>query len=124
MKTIAGKQGKIARMLSGAEAIEIKATIPGAQIDNALTRFDLTIDNDEERYIYFFDTPGLDLLEAGIIARARRWVGDEHGSTIEFRPVVPEEVGKEWRKYSFFKIGAEVSEKGVGKSASLTITLN
>ena len=124
MKTIAGKQGKIARMLGGAEAIEIKATIPGAQIDNALTRFELTIDNDEERYIYFFDTPGLDLLEAGIIARARRTVGDEHDSTIKFRPVVPDEVSKEWRKYRGFKIEADASEKGVVKSASFTMPVN
>ncbi len=94
MKTIAGKQGKITNMLLGAEAIEIKATIADAQIDNALTRLNLTVDNDEERYIYFFDTPGLDLLAAGIIARARRTVGDEHDSTIKFRPVVPEEVAK------------------------------
>jgi len=121
MKTIAGKQGKISKMLLGAEAIEIKATIADAQIDNALTRFNLTVDNDEERYIYFFDTPGLDLLAAGIIARARRTVGDEHDSTIKFRPVVPEEVSQDWRKYKGFKIEADASEKGVVKSASFTM---
>ena len=69
-------KGQIAKTVAGAEAIEIKATIPDHQVTPALRRFGLTTRNDEERYIYFFDTPKLDLLAAGIIARARRIVGD------------------------------------------------
>lgn len=61
-----GRQG------DGAEGIEIKATIPHHQIQEALTRFGLTENNDEERYVYFFDTPKLDLLRAGIILAGRR----------------------------------------------------
>ena len=121
MKPETATQGKIMKMVSGAEAIEIKATIPNAQIKNALTRFNLTLDNDEERYIYFFDTPALDLLNAGIIARARRVIGEEHDSTIKFRPVVPEEVSDRWRKSNGFKIEADASEKGIVKSASFTM---
>jgi hypothetical protein len=86
MKLETGTQGKVKRMVFGAEAIEIKATIPDTQIESALIRFNLTLDNDEERYIYFFDTPTLDLLKAGIIARARRVVRGEHDSTVKFRP--------------------------------------
>jgi len=108
-------------MVFGADAIEIKATIPEAQIENALIRFNLTLDNDEERYIYFFDTPTLDLLKAGIITRARRMVGEEHDSTVKSRPVVPEEVSDKWRKSSGFKIEADASEKGIAKSASFTM---
>ena len=121
MKPETATQGKITKMVFGAEAIEIKATIPDARIENALTRFNLTLDNDEERYIYFFDTPTLDLLKAGIIARARRMVGEEHDSTIKFRPVVPEEVSDQWRNYNGFKIEADASEKGIVKSASFTM---
>jgi len=40
--------------------IEVKATI--ANIDAALARHGLNVDNEEERYIYFFDSPGLALL--------------------------------------------------------------
>jgi hypothetical protein len=121
MKIKASMQGKISKMVFGADAIEIKATIPNAQIENALLRFNLTLDNDEERYIYFFDTPPLDLLKAGIITRARRIVGGEHDSTIKFRPVAPEEISDKWRKSSGFKIEADASEKGVVKSASFTM---
>jgi hypothetical protein len=84
-------------------------------------QYKLQLDNDEERYIYFFDTPKLDLLKAGVIARARRIVGKDHDSTIKSRPVVPEQVSDNWRKHPGFKIEADASEKGVVKSASLTM---
>jgi hypothetical protein len=108
-------------MVFNAEAIEIKATIPDTQIENSLIRFNLTLDNDEERYIYFFDTPTLNLLKSGIIARARRVVGGERDSTVKFRPVAPEDISDKWRKASGFKIEADASEKGVVKSASFTM---
>jgi hypothetical protein len=90
-------------------------------VRSALSRYRLTQRNDEERYIYFFDTPQLELLAAGIIARARRVVGDEHDSTIKFRPVDAAKVGKRWRKYRDFKIEADASEKGLVKSASFSM---
>ena len=121
MKSETATQGKITKMVFGADAIEIKATIPDAHIEHTLSRFNLTLDNDEERYIYFFDTPSLDLLKEGIIARTRRMVGEEHDSTIKFRPVVPEEVSDKWRNSSGFKIEADASEKGIVKSASFTM---
>jgi len=121
MKRGAATQGKVAESVSGAGGIEIKATIPDAQIDKALPRFKLSADNDQERFIYFFDTPALDLLNAGIVARARRIIGKEHDSTVKARPVVPEDVSTDWKKYSGFKIEADASEKGVVKSASLSM---
>jgi len=117
----ANTRGRVARAMAGAEAIEIKATIPDHQIVEALKRYKLTPRNDEERFIYFFDTPKLHLLDAGIIMRARRIVGDAHDSTVKFRPVEPSSVGEEWRKYRDFKIEADASEKGMVKSASFSM---
>ncbi len=124
MERGAATRGKIATAVAGAEAIEIKATIPEHQIDGALLRFGLTPRNDEQRYIYFFDTPDLDLLGAGIIARARRVVGDEHDSTVKFRPVDPAEVGQKWRKFPDFKIEADASETSLVKSASFSMQVS
>ena len=121
MERGAATRGKVAKAVAGAEAIEIKATIPDHQIQAALAQFGLKRRNDEERYIYFFDTPQLDLLHAGIIARARRVVGDAHDSTVKFRPVIPADVDRKWRKYRDFKIEADASEKGVTKSASFSM---
>ncbi len=121
MASQSAARGQVAKLTAGADAIEIKATIPERQVAVALARYGLTEDNDEERYIYFFDTPALDLLAAGIIARARRVVGDEHDSTIKFRPVDPAQVPNQWRKYRGFKIEADASEKSLVKSASFTM---
>ena len=48
-------------------------------------------------------------------------MGDEHDSTIKFRPVDAAKVGKKWRKYRDFKIEADASEKGIVKSASFSM---
>ena len=117
----AATKDAIAKQVAGVGAIEVKATVPDHQIDVALTRYGLTVDNDEERYIYFFDTPARDLSAAGIVARARRIVGGQHDSTVKFRPVVPAEVSKAWTKLAGFKLEADASEKGIVKSASLTM---
>jgi len=114
-------RGRFAQAMAGADAIEIKATIPDHQIRKALKRYGLTESNDEERFIYFFDTPKLDLLKAGIIARARRVVGDAHDSTVKFRPVNPTDVGPKWRRFRDFKIEADASETSLVKSASFSM---
>ena len=113
-------RGQVARTMAGTEGVEIKATIPESQVDLALQVYGLNLD-ENERYIYFFDTPDLDLFAQGIVARARRIVGAAHDSTIKFRPVDPDSVPALWRKYSGFKIEADASHKGVVKSASLTM---
>lgn len=114
-------RGQVAAVMAGAEAIEIKATITEHQVELAVSRFARSRADEEERIIYFFDTPKLDLLAAGIIARARRRPGGEHDSTVKFRPVNPESIGDEWRKYRGFKVEADASEKAVVKSASLSM---
>jgi hypothetical protein len=114
-------RGLVGQRVAGVDAIEIKATIPDAQIDGALTRYNLTVDNDQERYIYFFDTPDLKLYKAGMIARARRIVGGQHDSTVKFRPVAPTEVPASWRAFDSFKLEADASETALTKSASLTM---
>jgi hypothetical protein len=117
----AATRGRVATAVAGAEAIEIKATVPGHQIRQVLERYRMTDDNDEERYIYFFDTPELDALKAGVIARVRRVVGEQHDSTVKFRPVDPAKVQRRWHKYPDFKIEVDVSEKAMVKSASFSM---
>lgn len=117
----AATKGRMAKAMAGADDIEIKATIPHHQIQAALRRFNLTADNDEERFIYFFDTPKLELLEAGIITRARRVVGQDHDSTVKFRPIDPRKVSERWRRFPDFKIEADASETSFVKSASFSM---
>jgi hypothetical protein len=48
----AATKDQVASLVAGVDAIEVKARIPDHQIDAALDRFGLTVDNDEERYIW------------------------------------------------------------------------
>jgi len=114
-------KGKVAKAVAGADDVELKATIPHKQIHWGLRRYNLTKANDQERHIYFFDTPGLDLFHAGIVLRARRIIGGDHDSTVKLRPVDPAKVPAKWKKYAGFKIEADAGENGVVKSASLTM---
>ena len=69
MANVVETTGRVARTVAGADGVEIKATIPEKQVDPALHAYGLSL-SDSERYIYFFDTPELELLETGVIARA------------------------------------------------------
>jgi hypothetical protein len=117
----AATKGKVAKTVAGADDVELKATIPHKQIHWGLRRYNLTKANDEERHIYFFDTPDLELFHAGIVLRARRIIGGDHDSTVKLRPVDPAKVPVKWKKYAGFKIEADAGEKGIVKSASLTM---
>jgi hypothetical protein len=113
--------GRVARAVAGTTMVEIKATIPHRQIRTALSYCRLSDPNEEERYVYFFDTPTLALLRSGVIARARRNVGGVHDSTVKIRPVLPEHVPNRWTKVAGFKIEADANENQVVRSASLTL---
>ena len=117
----AATKNRMAKTVAGADDVELKATIPHKQIHWGLRRYNLTTANDEERHIYFFDTPELELFHSGVVLRARRIIGGEHDSTVKFRPVDPSKVPAKWKKYAGFKIEADASENGVVKSASLTM---
>jgi hypothetical protein len=121
MERGAATRGRVAREIAGADDIEIKATVPHHQIKTALKRFGLAPTNDQERFIYFFDTPKLELLAAGIITRARRVIGDAHDSTVKFRPINPKDVGPKWHRYRDFKIEADASETSMVTSASFSM---
>jgi hypothetical protein len=107
--------------VAGSTSVEIKATIPTKQVREGLRRANVTPRQDDRRFIYFFDTPGLDLLRNGIITRARRIPGGDHDSTVKFRPVDPRKVPDKWRRFSGFKIETDASDRSVSTSASLSM---
>lgn len=113
-------RGQVAKILAGTDGVEIKATIPPKQIASAMQHFGLRVDQ-RERYIIFFDTPTTELFNEGIILRSRRIIGGQHDSTLKIRPVNPDKVPQMWRDHPGFKIEADASDKGITKSASLTL---
>jgi hypothetical protein len=121
------KTGSVARDQTNrhlASPITINGTIVEPQIDEVLNRYGLTLDSDASHHIYFFDTPDLALLKAGVIARARRISGDDHDSTITFHPVVADEVPAMWRECDGYHLETDLSEAGGITSASLTVPVS
>ncbi len=112
--------GRVGQQVAGAGSVEIKATIEAKNLKAALKLFGLKDSDAEERIVYFFDTPKLELFRSGVIVRARRVPGSDHDSTIKVRPVVPKDVAAKWQNNKGFKLEADAGEKGVVLSASLS----
>jgi len=71
---------------SSSQKAELKVVIDSAQIRRARSRLSLLNADSETRRIWFYDTPSLDLYEAGVILRAREIDGAVDDSTIKLRP--------------------------------------
>jgi len=76
---------------------ELKVTIDAAQIARARSRLSLLNANSQTRRIWFFDTPALDLYEAGVIVRAREIDGEDDDSTIKLRPFTETQLARAFR---------------------------
>jgi hypothetical protein len=101
-----------------APRVELKLALA----DPAAARADLglTASNGQRRQIWFFDTPGLALFDAGIVLRARRVVGDDDDSTVKLRPLPADGVHQRWFEKGGFKCEADRSGEREVASCSLT----
>ena len=96
-------------LLHGADTAELKLTVPDeGQRGWRSTVAALDMDPMDAflRQVFFFDTPGLDLDEAGVVVRARRTQGKPDDSVIKLRPVAPADLPAEIRAQKTF--GVEV----------------
>lgn len=107
--------------LAEMDAVEIKVTIRPDQELRAARAMEVDEDTAEVRVIYFYDTPHLDLLKAGVALRARLVKGDDDDSTVKFRPVKADAIADEWRQTEGFKLEADCVGNRVVCSASLTV---
>jgi hypothetical protein len=103
----------------GAERVEIKVTVLDQEEGKAGQALGLDVARAEDRSIYFFDTPQLDLYKAGVVLRARQIEGAPDDSTVKIRSVDPTTVDRQW--VEGFKLEADVVGDKVVRSASLTV---
>src|SRR5262249_11923266 len=94
------------RVAAAMDAAEIKVTIRPDQELRALRALELNEDTAEVRVLYFYDTPHLELFNAGVILRARLVKGDQDDSTVKFRPVEAGKISTEWKSLDGFKLEA------------------
>lgn len=105
---------------AGMDAVEIKVTIRPDQELRAERAMEVNEDTADIRVIYFYDTPDLDLFEAGVALRARLVKGDDDDSTVKFRTEKEAKVSPEWRKLDGFKLEADCVGDRAVFSSSLT----
>lgn len=106
-------------IFAGMDAVEIKVTVRPDQELRAERAMQVNEDTADVRLIYFYDTPDLDLFNAGIALRARLVKGDDDDSTVKFRSDKVASVAPHWARDKGFKLEAD----WVGDRAVFSLSL-
>ena len=101
------------------DGVELKVTVPASDRDLAIRNLDLDPLQAQIRQVFFFDTPGLDLDAAGVVARARRVQGKGGDTVVKLRPVRPDDLPSELRASPDFVVEVDAMPTGYVCSASL-----
>lgn len=102
------------------DAVEIKVTIRPDQELRAERAMQVNEDTADIRTVYFYDTPDLDLFEAGVALRARLVKGEGDDCTVKFRRAETAAISNAWRNMEGFKLEADWVGDRIVYSASLS----
>lgn len=106
-------------LVEQADSVELKLTVDaGTQRKTMLTLGFDPLDA-QIRLVHFFDTPDLQLQQAGVVVRARRVQGRPDDTVIKLRPVDPAKVSKKLRKNDEFVVEVDAMPSGYVCSGSL-----
>jgi hypothetical protein len=106
-------------LLSGADSVELKLTVPEVSQRSAIRALNLDPLDAQIRQVFFFDTPKLSLDRKGVVVRARRVQGKGNDSVVKLRPVVPNELPKTLRKSKDFVVEVDAMPGGFVCSGTL-----
>ena len=106
-------------LLKGADSVELKLTVPASGQRSAMAALDIDALDAQVRQVYFFDTPSLDLNEAGVVVRARRVQGKGGDSVVKLRPIAPDDLPAEFRASPNVGVEVDAMPGGFVCSASL-----
>ncbi len=116
---ISDQARELRELVKGADSIELKLTLPEHSYRSAAAALGVDPLDAQIRQVFFFDTPDLDLNQAGVVARARRVQGRGDDSVVKLRPVVPAELPASLRKLPDFGVEVDALPGGYVCSASL-----
>lgn len=106
------------RVLSGADSVEFKLTVPDVDRASAVRELDIDVLDAEIRQVVFFDTPDLLLNRRGVVLRARR--SQKGGDcVVKLRPVVPEDIPDKVRRSGSFSVEVDMMPGAFVCSGSL-----
>lgn len=100
--------------------VEIKVTLPAAQVKKALAAFDLSEKKATTRSVTFYDDADLDLFEAGLVLRSRKVKNGPDDSTAKVRPLEAGDVDESWFDVEGWK--CEEDRVGSKRVASCSLT--
>jgi hypothetical protein len=106
-------------LIKGADTVELKLTVPDGDHRSAIMALEIDPLEAEVRQVVFFDTPDLQLNQAGVVVRARRIQGNTGDTVVKLRPVVPADLPAELRKSGSFGVEVDAMPGGFVCSASL-----
>jgi hypothetical protein len=109
---------KIFELSKGSHSVELKLSVPATGHRATIQSLRLDPVEAQPRQAFFFDTPNLDLLKAGVVVRARRIRGGKADTVVKLRPVDPATIDAELRRSASFKIEVDVMPGGFVCSAS------
>jgi len=103
---------ELIELVSGADSVELKLTIPDLSQRSAIRALDLDPLDAQIRQVFFFDTPKLQLDRKGLVVRARRIQGKGNDSVVKLRPVVPRDLPKALRESPDFSVEVDAMPGG------------
>lgn len=110
---------KMFELMKGSDTVELKATIQASDQRATIAALGLDPLDAQIWQVYFFDTPELDLYQAGVVARARRVQGRSGDTVVKLRPVVPKDLPDDLRRSPNMGVEVDAMPGGYVCSASL-----
>lgn len=109
---------KILDLAKSSDSIELKLTVPTSDHRAVIKGLGLDPLDAQIRQVFFFDTPALDLNDAGVVVRARRVQGKGGDTVVKLRPVVPDHLSPALRKAEGFGVEVDAMPGGFVCSGS------
>jgi hypothetical protein len=110
-------------LLAGADSAELKLTIPEDHQRSTAVALGMDPLQAQIRLVSFFDTPDLALDAHGMVVRARRVQGRRDDSVIKLRPVVPDELPRDFRDSPNLVVEVDAMPGGYVCSATMKARL-
>jgi hypothetical protein len=118
-RLLTDEQLELIKLVEGSDSVELKLTVPATARRNAVQALGIDPLDAQIRQVFFFDTPALDLNQAGVVVRARRVQGRGDDSVIKLRPVVPADLPAELRQSPNLVVEVDAMPGGYVCSASM-----
>jgi hypothetical protein len=115
-------------LIKSSDSVELKLTVPLEHQRATFLALGLDPLEAQVRLIHFFETPDLQLQDAGVVVRARRVQGKGDDTVVKLRPVVPEQMPSDLRENPSFVVEVDAlpgghvcsgSYKGVPRKAAV-----